>query len=60
MTLRSRFWRVVVVLFLLVNLFGAGYAAIHGELAHLGLHAGLLLLTVFLIWRTSARRASSY
>lgn len=60
MTLRSRIWRVAVVLFLLVNLLGAGYAAIEGELVHACVHAGLVLLTAFLVWRSSARRANSY
>ena len=55
MTLRSRVWRVLVVLFIIMNLFGAGYAAINGEGIHFAIHAGLLLLTVLVIWRRSAR-----
>jgi len=51
MTLRSKLWRVLVVLFILVNWLGAGYAAAQGELLHAGLHAGLLFLAAYLVSR---------
>jgi hypothetical protein len=51
---------VLVVLFILINLFGAGYAAIRGELVHCAIHAGLLLLTAFVIWRRSSRDVARY
>jgi hypothetical protein len=60
MTLRSRIWRVLVVLFILANLLGAGYAAIAGEGIHCAIHAGLLLLTAVIIWRRSARDVARY
>ena len=60
MTLRAKIWRVAVVLFILINLFGAGYAALRGELMHTGIHAGLLLLTAFGIWRVAARDVARY
>jgi hypothetical protein len=57
---RSTIWRVLVVLFILVNLFGAGYAAIFGEGMHFAIHAGLLLLTALVIWIRSSRRVERY
>ena len=60
MTLRSKIWRVVVILFLFLNLLGTGYAAVHGEALHAAAHAGAVLLTVFLIWRFSARNVARY
>jgi hypothetical protein len=57
---RSTIWRVLVVLFILVNLFGAGYAAIAGEGMHFAIHACLLLLTALVIWIRSSRRAERY
>ena len=53
---RSMVWRVLTVLFIGVNLFGAVYAAWFGEMAHLAVHAVLLLLTVYFVWRFTARR----
>ena len=55
MTRRSTIWRVLVVLFIIANLFGAGYAAIRGEAMHCAIHAGLLLLTALVIWVRSSR-----
>ena len=54
MTRRSKVWLVLAVLFIFVNLGGAGIAAARGEVLHTGLHAGLLLLGVYgvrRIWR---------
>jgi hypothetical protein len=48
---RSKGWRAVavaaVVLFLVVNLAGAVYAAVLGEMLHAGVHAALLLGGVY-------------
>jgi len=60
MALRSKIWRVVVVLFIFVNLLGAGYAALRGELMHTAVHAAALLLTAFGIWRFAARDVARY
>lgn len=60
MTLRSKIWRAAVVLFILINLFGTGYAAVRGELMHGALHAALLLLTVIGVWRYSSRDVARY
>lgn len=53
---RSNVWLVGAVLFLVVNLGGAGYAAALGELLHAGIHAGLLLPGAYLVWRLAPRR----
>jgi hypothetical protein len=53
---RSIVWLVGAVLFLIVNLLGAGYAAAQGELLHAGIHAGLLLPGAFLVWWLAPRR----
>lgn len=55
MTRRSKVWLVVAVLFLVVNLVGAGVAAADGEWLHAGIHAGLLLPGAYLV-RWLARR----
>ena len=55
MTLRSRIWRVAIVLFIFINLLGTGYAALRGEVMHGAIHAALLLLTVVGIWRFASR-----
>jgi hypothetical protein len=53
---RSIVWLVGAVLFLVVNLLGAGVAAAQGELLHAGIHAGLLLPGAYLVWRLAPRR----
>lgn len=55
MTRRSKVWLVVAVLFSLVNLGGAGYAAARGELLHAGLHVALLLLGTYVVLRLAPR-----
>jgi hypothetical protein len=55
MTRRAKIGLVMAVLFLLVNLGGAAFAAIGGELLHTGIHAGLLLLGVGLVWWLTSR-----
>jgi hypothetical protein len=60
MTLRSKIWRVVAALFVFVNLFGAGYAAIYSEPMHFAIHAVLLLAAAFVIWRVAGRDVARY
>jgi len=45
----SKFWRVAVAIFVVVNAGGAVFAVANGEWMHAGTHAGLLFLT-FLAW----------
>lgn len=47
---------VVAVLFVLVNLGGAGIAAASGEWIHTGLHAVLVLVGELVVWRLARRR----
>ncbi len=60
---RSRFWRAVAAVFLLVNIAGGAYAAAEGELLHAGGHAAFFLLGAYFLWRVSpmlhARRIGS-
>jgi hypothetical protein len=56
MTRRSRVWLVVAVVFLVLNLVGAGMAVAGGELLHAGGHAGLALAGAYLAWRLASRR----
>lgn len=49
---------VVALLFALLNLAGAIYAAVRGEPIHTGIHAGLLLLSGFVVWRITPRRVA--
>lgn len=60
MTLRTKIWLVVAVLFTLANLAGAGLALVQGELLHTGIHVALLLLGASLVGRILARRVASY
>lgn len=43
MTRRSILWRVGVTAFVFINLAGAVYAAVMGEMLHAGVHVALLL-----------------
>jgi hypothetical protein len=54
MTWRSKLWRVLVGLYIVVNAGGAVYAAAAGEPLHAGVHAGLLL-GAYLIWLARSR-----
>ena len=58
--LRSRVWRVVATLFILMNLAGAAIAAVRGEALHTASHAVLLLLAAYLVWRFAARDVARY
>ena len=55
MTRRSKVWLVVAGLFFFVNAGGGVIAAVQGELLHAGVHAGLLLLGAYLVWRLTPR-----
>ena len=57
MTRRATLWRVVASLFTLINLGGAGIAAVRGEGLHTALHVALLLLGAYVVWRLSPRAA---
>ena len=50
MTERSRFWPVAAVLFTVINVVGAAYAAWMGEPTHAAVHVTLLVAT-YLLWR---------
>ncbi len=54
---RSRVWLGVAVLFLVVNLGGAGFAVAMGEPLHAGIHAALLLVA-YPMWRLARRRSA--
>jgi hypothetical protein len=60
MTLRAMVVWVVAVLFFLVNVFGAVYAAWNDELLHTGIHVVLLIPAAWLVWRYAPRRVASY
>jgi hypothetical protein len=51
MTRRSKILLVVSVLFNIVNLVGAGVAAVAREPLHAGVHVALLLVGTYLMWR---------
>ena len=53
MTRRSKIWRVVAALFTVLNLVGAGYAAVLGEGLHTSVHVALMLIGAFVVWRLS-------
>ena len=56
MSRRSKIWLVAAGLFILGNLAGGVFAAARGEMRHAGVHAGLLLLGVYLVWQLAPRR----
>jgi len=60
MTRRSKVWLVVAVLFTVVNAAGGVMAVLRGELLHAGMHAGLVLLGEYFVWRLAPRRIASY
>ena len=53
---RSRVWLPVAVVFLVVNLVGAGFAAAMGEPLHAAIHAVLLLPAAYLVRRFAPGR----
>ena len=52
---RARLWFVVASLFTLINLGGAGVAAVAGEVLHTAAHIGLSLLGAYFVWRLAPR-----
>lgn len=56
---RSRVWLAAAVVFTLVNLGGAGFAAVMGDPFHLATHAVLLLPGIYLVRRFAGRDARS-
>jgi hypothetical protein len=57
---RSRVWVVVAVLFLVINFVGGVVAAAQGEWLHAGVHAVLVLLGEYLVWRLAPTRVAGY
>jgi hypothetical protein len=53
---RSIAWLVGAVLFLVLNVGGAVFAAAQGELLHAGVHVALLVPGAYLVWRLTSRR----
>ena len=56
MTRRTRIWFVLTVIFFLVNLVGAGYAAWLGEPLHAGVHAVLAIAAIAVLARLKGRQ----
>jgi hypothetical protein len=52
---RARLWFVVASLFTLLNVGGAGMAAVAGEALHTAAHVGLVLLGAYFVWRLAPR-----
>jgi hypothetical protein len=52
---RAKLWFVAASLFTLINLGGAGMAAVAGEVLHTAAHVGLALLGVYFVWRLAPR-----
>ena len=60
MTRRHKLWLAVAVIFTLVNLGGGVYAAVQGALLHTCIHAVLVLLGEYVVWRLLPRRVANY
>ena len=54
---RPRVWVAVAVVFLVVNVAGAGFAVAMGEMLHAGIHAALVLVA-YPIWRLARMRSA--
>ena len=52
---RAKLWLVVTSLFTLINIGGAGVAAVTGEVLHTVAHVGLALLGAYFVWRLAPR-----
>ena len=52
---RAKLWLVAASLFTLINLGGAGMAAVAGEALHTAAHVGLSLLGAYFVWRLAPR-----
>ena len=56
MTRRDWLWLVAAFCFAVINVLGAWYAVVHGELLHCVVHVTLLLPTAYVMWRLLERR----
>jgi hypothetical protein len=52
---RAKRWLVVASVFTLINLGGAGMAAVAGEVLHTAAHVGLLFLGAYFVWQLAPR-----
>ena len=52
---RAKRWLAAASLFTLINLGGAGMAAVAGEVLHTAAHVGLLILGEYFVWRLAPR-----
>jgi hypothetical protein len=52
---RAKLWLAAASLFTLINLGGAGMAAVAGEVLHTAAHVGLLFLGAYFVWRLAPR-----
>lgn len=60
MTRSAKVWWVVAMIFTLVNLAGEVYAAMRWEVLHACIHAVLMLVGVYFVWRLAPGRVESY
>lgn len=58
MSLRSKLWWIGGVIYMLINLAGAAYAAALGEGSHAAVHVILLVIGAVLMWRLPRRDRS--
>jgi hypothetical protein len=52
---RAKLWFVAASLFTLINLGGAGMAAVGGGVLHTAAHVALVLLGAYFVWRLAPR-----
>ena len=52
---RAKLWFIAASLFTLINLGGAGVAAVAGEVLHTAAHIALSLLGAYFVWRLAPR-----
>lgn len=60
MSRRDWLWLVAALVFAVINVLGAWYAAVMGETLHGGAHVALLLPTAYVMWRLLARRTPNH
>jgi len=58
MTRRSKIWLAVAVLFTVINLAGAVFAAVRAEVLHASTHVVLTLLGAYAVWRLAPRHSA--
>ena len=54
MTRRSKIWLTLAALFSAANFAGGLFAAVQGELLHAGVHAALMLIGLYPVWRLTS------